>query len=396
MNRRYVERVRRGPWGGVLAVAIGHLSVDACAGVWPVYKVLAGLDLRAAGWIAGWTTLCGNGLQLAFGALADRGQRRLLVALGVVAAGAICFLPYARSEAALLALMLVGAAGSAAYHPAGAGHASAAPTGRPGLAFALYLAGGYVGFAGSQLAYAGAFRALDGRLAPLFALPLLLGGAFLWVRSPGSARAPAAPAPARGAAAMPWLKLALLFAVQALSATVGASVQFLTPEIFGGGGTTLAMGGAHCLATLAGAAALFPAGWARDRFGARAVLVAANALAGVALGLLAALGARGPAVALGLVLAFTLANAVNTVVALAEGTVGLARAGSTVSALLMGVPWLLASPGPALAAHLAHAGGPARALSWMALCSPAAAAVALLLPRPSRSPPTTAAPPAPT
>jgi hypothetical protein len=179
---------------------------------------------------------------------------------------------------------------------------------------------------------------------------------------------------------------------------VGSSVQFLTPEIFGGPGTTLAMGGAHCLATLAGGLALFPAGAARDRFGARRVLFAANALAGVALGLLAVLGGRGPGVALALVLLFTFANAANTVVALAEGTEGLARAGSSVSALLMGLPWLAAAPAPALAALLAEparGGTPAGALSWMALCSPAAAAVALLLPR-RRPTPTTAAPPQPT
>jgi FSR family fosmidomycin resistance protein-like MFS transporter len=377
-----IESAGRGVWAGVLAVAAGHLAVDACAGVWPVYKTLAHLDLRAAGGIATAATVAGNGLQLAFGPLADRGYRRLLVGLGVIASGAICFFPFTNRSSALLALMLVASVGSAAFHPAGAGHAGTARTGRPGVAVALYLAGGYAGFAASQLAYAGALRALGEGVAFLFALPLLLGAAVVFMGRGGRAAAAAARGPA-AAASIRWGKIIALFAVQGLSACVGVSVQFLTPEVFGGPGTTLAMGGAHCLATLAGLAALFPAGAARDRFGAKAVLVAANAVAGIALGVLALVGTRGAGLALVLILVFTSSNAVNTVVALSEGTEGVARSGSSVAALLMGLPWLLAAPAPSLAAFLAEpsrGGSPGVALAWMALCSPAAAAVALVLP----------------
>ncbi|HET6439369.1 MAG TPA: MFS transporter, partial [Anaeromyxobacter sp.] len=341
-------RVRRGAWLGVLTVAVGHLSVDACAGVWPVYKVLANIDLRTAGAIATISTLAGNGLQLAFGPLADRGHRRLLVGLGVAAAGAVFLFPYASGPAALLALVLLASAGSAAFHPAGAGHAGSLRTGRTGLALALYLAGGYLGFAGSQLAYSGAFHALQGRLAPFLALPLVLGAAFaLAGRAPSdSPLAGRLEPPAGEHGAIAWGKIGALFAIQALSAAVGVAVQFLTPEVFGADGSTLAMGGAHCLATLAGAAALFPAGAARDRFGARPVLVVANVLAGLSLVLLAFDRGRGPGAALSLILVFNFANAANTVVALAEGTEGLSGSGSSVSALLLGLPWLAAAPAP--------------------------------------------------
>jgi MFS transporter, FSR family, fosmidomycin resistance protein len=363
-------------------MAIGHLSVDACAGIWPVYKVLAHLDLRTAGGIATASTLAGNGLQLAFGPMADRGHRRMLVAAGVVAAGAVCFFPYAVSPTALLALMLVASAGSAAFHPAGAGHAGAARTRYSGLAVALFLAGGYLGFAASQLAYAGAFRALGGRLAPFFGLPLSLGVAFLLVRR-GAAN-PAAPRAARTTASqVPWRKLSVLFAIQGFSAAIGVAVQFLTPELFGGGDGMLAMGGAHCLATLAGLTSLVPAGWARDRFGARRVLLAANLLAATSLGLLALSARRGTLPVLGLLVVFNFANAANSVVALSEGTRGLAHAGSSVSALLMGLPWLLSAPAPSLAGYLAdpvRGGTPALALTYLGICSPLAALAALSLP----------------
>lgn len=408
MSAEHGESGRGRAWLGIAAVAVGHLSVDACAGVWPVFKVLAHLDLRLAGVLATVTTVVGNGAQLAFGPLADRGHRRVLVAAGVAMSGAVFILPYAGSAAALLALMIVGAVGSAAAHPAGAGHAGAARTGRPGLAMAVFMVGGAVGFGISQLLYAGLYRGLAGRLAPLTAIPLLLGAAFLLVgRSPRAAAVPATPprAPAARAAAnaasVPWGKIAALFAIQGLSACVGVAVQFLTPEVFGGSGA-MAMGGAHALATLTGALALFPAGVARDRLGARRVLFVVNALAGLALALLALLGTRDPRVALAAIPLFTFANSANTVVALAEGTHGLAGKGSSVAALLMGLPWLVAAPAPALAAFLAdpsRGGTPGIALGWMSLCSPAAAAVALLLPGTAgatRRSPTTAAPPPPT
>jgi MFS transporter, FSR family, fosmidomycin resistance protein len=394
---------RRGrAWLGVAGVAVGHLAVDACVGVWPVFKVLAQLDLRLAGLIAAVASVVGNGAQLVFGPLADRGYRRILIGAGVAAAGAVFLLPYAVPQATpLVLLMVLGAVGSAAVHPAGAGHVATARTGRPGLAMAVYLAGGAVGFGMSQLLYTGLYRGLSGRLAPLTALPLLLGAALLVVgRGPrpaafaaSGAKAPPATAP------VPWGKVAALFAIQGLSACIGVAVQFLTPEVFGGRGA-MAMGGANAVATLTGALALFPAGAARDRFGAWRVLFAFNLLAGSALGLLAFLGPRDPRIAFVAVPLFTFANSANTVVAVAEGTQGLAGKGSSVAALLMGLPWLVSSPAPALAALLAdpgRGGSPEIALGWMALCSPAAAAVALLLPRiaaKDRSP-TTSAPPRP-
>jgi MFS family permease len=162
------------------------------------------------------------------------------------------------------------------------------------------------------------------------------------------------------------------------------TVQFLTPEMFGGDRSFFAMGGAHRLATLAGAAALFPAGAARDRFGARPVLLAANLLAAASVGILSlTLGHRALLVLLPL-LVFNFANATNTVVALAKGMRGLSKAGSSVSALLLGLPWLAAAPAPSLAGLLAdhHRGGTLNsALVLLGLCSPLAAAVALSLRR---------------
>jgi hypothetical protein len=94
------------------------------------------------------------------------------------------------------------------------------------------------------------------------------------------------------------------------------------------------------------------------------------------------------------VLAFSALNAVNNVVALAEGTRLLAHRRSSASALLMGLPWICSAPAPALAAWLAapgRGGSPGVALAWMGLCAPAAALAALML-GPGRPAPAEAAP----
>ncbi len=40
------------PYWTLLAVAGGHFAVDCCAGIWPVFKTLACLDLVKAGLLA--------------------------------------------------------------------------------------------------------------------------------------------------------------------------------------------------------------------------------------------------------------------------------------------------------------------------------------------------------
>jgi hypothetical protein len=39
------DSAARVPYGTLFAVAAGHFAVDCCAGIWPVFKTLAGLDL---------------------------------------------------------------------------------------------------------------------------------------------------------------------------------------------------------------------------------------------------------------------------------------------------------------------------------------------------------------
>lgn len=61
-----------------------------------------------------------------------------------------------------LLLVLVASVGSAAFHPSAAGTAGGLSSSRQGVALAVYLVGGYDGFAVSQLAFAAAYRRSPG------------------------------------------------------------------------------------------------------------------------------------------------------------------------------------------------------------------------------------------
>ena len=133
-------------WWTLLALAGGHCAVDCCSGIWPVFKTLAHLDIATAGLIATIGSVAGNGLQLAFGVLADRGFRKRLIVTGVALAGTVTLTPWAvRSYPIMGALVLVTNVGSAAFHPAATGAAASLSRRRVGFMIAVFLAGGYLG-----------------------------------------------------------------------------------------------------------------------------------------------------------------------------------------------------------------------------------------------------------
>jgi MFS transporter, FSR family, fosmidomycin resistance protein len=369
---------------GLCALACGHLAVDLCTGIWPVYKTLAGLDLALAGLIATVGGVLGNGLQIVFGVLADRGWRKAALVVGTLLSGAVLFAPATNTVVSLLLLVLGTSVGSAAFHPAGTGAASGLSHSRTGLMVALFLAGGYVGDALSQLVFTATFHATGGQTGLLYAIPLGAAAAIgLWVPSvPGTAQSFAEWRRTFGAVRGP---LSALFAIQVFTSAVNVAIIFLLPELLLARHAPgwMAQGGAHFALVLGGSLALVPAGHAADRIGARWVLVGTNVLSGL-LFVAFVFEAASPAVALLLVAGFGAFNSANNVVAVAEGNRMLPGHGSGVSALLMGLPWCVASLSASIAGRLAdpvHGGTPAAALGFVGLCIPLALGASLLVRR---------------
>jgi FSR family fosmidomycin resistance protein-like MFS transporter len=366
---------------GLAALACGHLAVDCCAGIFPVFKTLAHLDLDVAGAIAAFASMLGNGLQVAFGFLGDRGLSKTLMVSGVLLAGAVTLLPYAQGLPPIFALVLATAIGSAAFHPVAAGSASALSHARTGVMLALFLAGGYVGYALSQLTFTAFFA--HGTTALMLVVPALAAvGLVRYV--PAAPRRPQSLSAWAGALRRAGRPLAVLFTVQSLAAAVNISLIFLLPDFLlqRHAPTWVVQGGGHFALVAGGALALIPAGHASDRLGGRRVLLATNLVTGLLLAGVLLLPVPAPAL-LVLLAGFGAFNAANNVVAVAAGNRLMPGQHGGVSALLMGLPWCVAAVGPGVAGLLAdpaRGGTPAAALGWLGLCIPLALVAAAALP----------------
>ena len=368
---------------GLAALTLGHLAIDCCAGIWPVFKTVAGLDIARAGLIATVGSMSGNGLQLAFGGFADRGFRKRLLVLGVAAAASVTFVPWVRGSYLLMAaLVIVGQVGSAAFHPSAAGVATTIAPRRAGFMLGIFLAGGYVGYSLSQLVFTGVYAAAPLATPLIAVLPFCAAaGVAAYVprtapRPPGSGLAWRSLVAARRA-------LGPLFAVQVLASAVNTTLVFLLPDLLlqRHAPAWMVEGGGHFALVAGGCLALLPAGHASDHWGARRVLSLAN-LGSTALLLTLLARTRGSWPDLALVLAFGALSGVNSVVAVSEGSRVLPGHASAVSALLMGLPWCVAALGPVVAGVLAdpaRGGTPSAALGSFALLLPAALAASLFV-----------------
>jgi MFS transporter, FSR family, fosmidomycin resistance protein len=368
------QKTATSAWWTLLALSGGHFAVDCCTGIWPVFKTLAGLDIATAGLIATVGSMAGNGLQLAFGPLADRGWRKALIVSGVALAGTVTLAPWAvRSYPTMGALVLLTNVGSAAFHPSATGAAASLSRRRVGFMIAVLLAGGYLGYSLSQMLFSAVFEPAPS-LTPVIAL-LPLGMAAAIAAGLPSAREPRRPSGFDWRSLRGHLpSLAPLLAVQTLASAVNVSLIFLLPDLLVSrqAAPWIVRGGGHFALIAGGCLSLVPAGQASDRWGARRMLVFANLTTALTLGLLLT---RSGASALDLVLVMAVGafNGINNVTAVAEGNRLLPGQASGVSALLMGLPWSVAALGPVIAGVLAdpaRGGTPAAALGWFMLLMP--------------------------
>lgn len=165
--------------GGALAAFLtaAHLATDAFTSMFsvllPTVQVRFGLSEPGLAVLVATLSFSASVTQPLMGALADRIDRRLVAALGVVLRAVLISLVGVVPTAPLLVgLLLVGGLGSAAFHPAGTSIARATMGGNTGLAVSLFSAGGTLGIA----------------LGPILVLALVSGSgleATRWLLLPG-------------------------------------------------------------------------------------------------------------------------------------------------------------------------------------------------------------------
>lgn len=264
-------------WLGVILIWTGHLLLDFMLGVWPVYKTMVTLDLVVAGLIASLSMFIGEGLQLYFGVLSDRGYHRYLIPLGIGLVASIPFLAYVKEEWALFLLVLCSYVGSGAFHPSASSFMASSSGKYKSALIALFLCGGTLGAALSQTVYVKVYTALEGETA-LLAIPLVLLAIFCLSYSfpkEQTLQNKTLTLAQIGQLIKPYrFELIVLYVITLCFQTVTISFSFLLSDILRVKGYEdwLCLGGGYFYFIIGAALASIPLGLCVDRFGYKRVL----------------------------------------------------------------------------------------------------------------------------
>lgn len=377
-----------------VAVAwLGHFMVDLMIGIWPLYKTIAKLDLAIAGLIGGFCALAGEGMQVFFGSLSDKGYRKSLILAGILGATASAWFVYTDNYLALFFLYLITCIGSGAFHPSAVavlGDVGSLLGSRQGLLIGLFTSGGALGMSLSQILYGKAHAWFNGQVHWLSAPAILLVIIACLVRFKlGSAPAPATKH-------LGWKTILhlfkqkefrLLYICQVCVATLLWGTMFLLPDLLLSREyeSWLSLGWGHMIYMLSGALMMIPAGFLADRYSSRMVLLVASVISALCFYLFLSQPYLENGMVLLLLFGTGAALGVMNPVAVALGTRLAPNHKGAVGALLMGLVWCVSEGiGQGVGGFLAtifEEDAPAKSLSIMGSLFLVAMASVYLLPK---------------
>jgi FSR family fosmidomycin resistance protein-like MFS transporter len=366
-------------------LSFAHFSIDAYSSFFPPLLPLLvqrlDLSLTGVGTLVALASLASSFSQPLFGMASDRMRRPWFVGLGpLVAAAFLASVGLAPGYAALVALLMLGGLGVAAFHPQAAALA-VEDAGRRSLAMSIFVTGGTLGFGLGPMFAVGVVGLVGLERSWIAALPGLALGAVLLGRF---ARLPAAaarhgPRPAL-AELRPFLHpLALLYVTTVARSAVSYGFMTFLPLHLHARGYSLQVGGLLVTAYLTlGALGGFLGGWLADRVGGKRVVVA-SFIGAIPLFTAFLVSPDVPGIPCLLAGSFALQTSLPVNVVLGQEL--SPRHSSTISSLLMGAAWgvgaLLIGPIGALADHR----GILAALATLAGLLGVGLACALALPR---------------
>jgi MFS family permease len=361
----------------LIALATTHWMVDCFGGMWPIFKYLVNLDLERAGFIFAMAILIGSAVQPIFGILSDHGHRRRLIVWGTFLAGLGMLLgpasllePFVSQNtyyAVLFMVLLVQTFGASMYHPAAVSAAGDIRHDRRSTLVSVFIACGLSGMAISHGFFSMAFRHSGAHTEWLLIITLLLGllGA-AWCH-PDVSRA-------KHSTTARWhmLKsirtpLAILFVFQMVMSIMFHGFAFLMPEFLELRACPAWMirGGGYFFYVVGGSAMMLLGGPLADRLGRSRLLAMFTAASIVFLFALILMPAQSWGVyALMLFLAGGF-GAATIPMGVAIGQRLAPECVSTVSGILMGLAWAVASPAFWLIGILAERCGLIFALLWV-------------------------------
>ena len=151
-------------------------------GIWPVFKTIEGIDLAIAGMIYAFCSVTGEGLQILFGQLSDKGLRKWLIISGLLLAGGASLFAFTSNFLLLFLLFFMVCLGSGAFHPAAVGLTSRLSIRKKSFCITHFAAFGVMGFAFSQMVYTYVYEWFDGNTLGLLVPLFLVAALFLFPR----------------------------------------------------------------------------------------------------------------------------------------------------------------------------------------------------------------------
>ncbi len=324
-------------------LAAAHFTIDSYSSFFtPLLPLLVqklGLSLTLVGTLVALASLTSSFSQPLFGLVSDRLRRPWFVAFGpLVAAGFLASVGLAPTYGALVALLMLGGLGVAAFHPQSAALAADASPQR-GIGMSFFITGGTIGWALGPLFSVSLVGAVGLERSWLAALPgaVLCALLLAWfARTSPRARASRPPTRLSDLAPIARPLTLLYFAVVFRSAVSSGFATFLPLHLHAHGWSVHAGGLLTSAYLTAGALGGFLGGWCADRFGGKRVVTFSYAASMplFAAFLLLPLNAGLPCLLVGYCL-LQMALPVNVVM----GQELAPEHAGTVSSLLMGFAW---------------------------------------------------------
>jgi FSR family fosmidomycin resistance protein-like MFS transporter len=326
----------------VFRLASAHCVSDAYSNLYaPLLPALIprlGLSLTAAGTMAMLFQLAASVSQLGFGHLADRWRPRVLIVAGpLVSVAVLSLIGTAGTPAALAAILVVGGLGGAAFHPSAAAVVHRLGGKRRGLAMAIHITGGSVGYSLAPLFFAPYVERFGLGGTPLLAVPGLMLLGVVLRRMPPLQPFGTAAGGSFGALRLYARPLFLLYFIVVLRTVTSLSLATFVPVLLTRRGWSVSMAGvAVSIYLFAAGIGGFTGGPLADRFGSRRV-IAVSLLLSVPFLVVATMLDGWPMVLMLAVGGFLLQSTLPVNVTFAHQIAPVSAA--TVSSLMMGFAW---------------------------------------------------------
>lgn len=369
----------------------GHFLIDMMLGFWSVYKTLAHLDIAIMGMIAGICPFLGEGMQMVFGPLGDKGYRKVLFAFGLAAGAFNAFIPYTNDYAILFILYFTSCLGSGAFHPTAAAIASSLTTDRKALCVTVFASGGAFGMGLSHMIFSSWYLGIGSNTAYFIIPSVLLIAYILFFSLHKSFSAIVHSDKNHGMRDIVKLfqsrDLTNLYIFQVCNQAICWGLIFLLPDILVAKGydSWICFGGGHMCYILGGAFMMIPSGYISDKYSERSVLITSTIFGGILFYLFLYSTNLHPIGLLALLFALGSTLTVSTPVAVAFGNKMMPSRPGLVSAFLMGLVWCVSEGigtggGGLLSTFFTH-NAPIHAMAIVGMCFIVSLACAFLLPQ---------------